>query len=104
MEWQLTNEEVIALAGSSCYYCGVEPNNPFNVFKTKEGSPRKGIKNFERIEEAAIVYNGVDRLDNDVGYITNNTVSCCKICNHAKHTQTVAEFFQWIEGLKTFLK
>lgn len=29
--------------------------------------------------------NGLDRVDNKVGYIVENVVSCCHFCNNAKH-------------------
>lgn len=29
--------------------------------------------------------NGIDRIDNEKGYILNNCVSCCKNCNRMKH-------------------
>ena len=34
------------------------------------------------------LYNGIDRIDNKLGYIKGNMTPCCKICNHAKHDLT----------------
>ncbi|AGE51590.1 hypothetical protein PBCVCvsA1_541L [Paramecium bursaria Chlorella virus CvsA1] len=36
--------------------------------------------------------NGIDRVNNDVGYISDNCVSCCGSCNIAKGTLNVEEF------------
>jgi hypothetical protein len=36
--------------------------------------------------------NGIDRLDNNTGYIENNVVSCCQMCNSAKGAQHPQEF------------
>lgn len=30
--------------------------------------------------------NGIDRLNNSIGYMRNNTVPCCDICNNLKNT------------------
>jgi hypothetical protein len=35
---------------------------------------------------------GVDRVNNALGYVRGNMVSCCKICNHMKHTMTLDDF------------
>jgi len=53
------------LVQSPCYYCG--HSNP---------------------EET----NGIDRMDNSIGYTNENCVSCCWICNRMKHVSSV-EFF-----------
>lgn len=50
-----------------CYYCGA-PGEPFN---------------------------GMDRVDNSRGYVDGNLVPCCKTCNIAKNTMTLAEFRAW---------
>jgi len=41
--------------------------------------------------------NGVDRVDNNLGYIAGNIVSSCKMCNIAKNNHSVDEFLSWIE-------
>jgi hypothetical protein len=41
--------------------------------------------------------NGIDRLDNTIGYIEGNVVSCCDICNYSKHTKGYIEFLSWID-------
>lgn len=43
--------------------------------------------------------NGIDRVNNDLGYINNNVVSCCKTCNLAKSSLTLIEFKNWINNL-----
>ena len=37
---------------------------------------------------------GVDRVDNDIGYILNNCVPCCKTCNWMKTNNTLDEFIR----------
>lgn len=38
------------------------------------------------------IYNGVDRMNNSLGYINKNCVSCCKICNYMKLEMSISEF------------
>lgn len=40
--------------------------------------------------------NGIDRLDSKLGYTTANSVPCCKWCNYAKNSMSVAEFKTFI--------
>jgi len=39
---------------------------------------------------------GIDRMNNEVGYIITNVVPCCKICNWCKSNLTIQEFREWI--------
>ncbi len=64
----------------NCFYCD---SVPMNVKKLKNNEVFK--------------YNGVDRKDNKVGYSIDNCVSCCYICNQAKHSLTLEYFTKWIE-------
>lgn len=80
-EWQLTKEQACVLLQQPCYYCGTEPNQGSRLSSTHNG---------------AFIYNGLDRVDNSKGYIIDNVVSCCKICNVAKNTQTLEEFKAWL--------
>lgn len=60
----------------SCFYCG-----------KKDSNSRK-----DRLTGELLSYNGVDRLDSNLGYETDNTVACCSTCNYMKGTLTVSEF------------
>ncbi len=42
------------------------------------------------------VYNGIDRLDNALGYTLDNCVPCCKRCNQAKNNMGLKEFRAWL--------
>ena len=39
--------------------------------------------------------NGIDRIDNALGYIESNVVACCPICNLAKRNLPVDTFVSW---------
>lgn len=78
--WSITFEDWVMLSQLSCRYCGSPPSN-----LSRGGYGRNGEYH----------YNGLDRVDNDVGYTLKNVVPCCKRCNCAKSDQTVTEFLDW---------
>ena len=45
----------------------------------------------------SIRVNGIDRIDSNIGYTKENSVSCCKFCNTAKSTMSRDEFLKWIK-------
>ena len=81
LEYNLTETQFKEIVQRDCFYCGAKPNNILNV---------KGLN-------GAYTYNGIDRIDNNKGYIVDNVVPCCKICNEAKKTRTLQEYKDWIE-------
>ena len=74
--WMLSNERVRELTKQDCFYCGIEPQQIIS-HPDYFGSYK---------------YNGIDRIDNALGYVPFNVVSCCGICNRAKDIQTYEEF------------
>lgn len=72
--WELSSQECVSLFLSACYYCGSSP----------QYHPRKKYKE--------IAYNGIDRVDNSIGYLTHNVVPCCTRCNLAKNNSSKEEF------------
>ena len=41
-------------------------------------------------------YNGIDRIDNALGYVIGNVTSCCGTCNKAKATMGRIDFLDWV--------
>jgi hypothetical protein len=41
-------------------------------------------------------YNGVDRVNNKLGYTVGNCVSSCIVCNVAKNDSSLEDFKKWI--------
>lgn len=39
-------------------------------------------------------YNGVDRVDNKIGYLEDNCVPCCRTCNYMKKNMDIASFIR----------
>lgn len=44
----------------------------------------------------------IDRIDNNKGYEIDNCVSCCKLCNRAKHTLTIDQFLSHMQKIVNF--
>lgn len=84
-DFSLTEEEIRLIIFSNCFYCGTVPNLIY---------PCNGRNLTTR-------YIGIDRVNNSLGYITNNCVPCCAICNRAKSTMRQEEFLEWINRLKS---
>ena len=79
--FSLTKEEFTNLTKSRCYYCRCEPSQIFKY----------------RGSFGDYIYNGVDRLDNDHGYLVENCVPCCMECNFKKGSQGHTFFLQWVK-------
>ena len=98
--WDITSKEAIELFQANCKYCGIEPTNTYNAYMTKEG--KRSSQNIERVDSAWIKFNGIDRVDNTLGYLLSNCNSCCKTCNLAKHAMNYQDFLQWLNRLVKF--
>jgi hypothetical protein len=61
--FDLSLDDFRVLTSGNCYYCGKTPDK---YWKTNTYS-------------FPYLYNGVDRVDNSIGYNLENCVSCCKI-------------------------
>ncbi len=80
--FDLSFDEVKKLTSNNCFYCGQKPNMKRKPHNTVNGE---------------YIYNGIDRIDNVIGYEIENCVSCCTHCNYAKHTMTIKEFRKWMK-------
>lgn len=86
-EFDLPISEFNNLLISDCYYCGCKPSN-----KSKSTN-----------NTGEFYYNGIDRLDNTIGYISGNCVPCCERCNTAKNNRSASEFIDWIKKIYSHL-
>lgn len=80
-----------SLIFENCYYCNSIPSNKFKL-------PNKTHENY------FIYYNGIDRIDSTKGYLEDNCVSCCKICNTSKSNIPMEEWKNWIINISSNLK
>lgn len=82
--FELTIDIFEKLTSSDCIYCGSPPNQIYETNIEKKGINRGIYK-----------YNGIDRVNNKIGYTEENCVPCCKFCNSAKHDIELPEFIEW---------
>ena len=80
--FELTLEQVSELSQQVCTYCDNSPLQYYSRFP-----------NF--------IYNGIDRVDNNVGYLETNVVPCCYICNKMKNVLTKDEFMEHVNKIWT---
>ena len=76
LEFSLTRKQFRKLTQRNCFYCGIKP------YKT---TCRPGAN-------GEFIYNGIDRVNNIKGYIVDNCVTCCSMCNNMKHAYTQQNF------------
>lgn len=81
LEWALSGVDFLDLTQQYCHYCHVAPSN---ICVRKH---------------ATFVYSGIDRKDNQIGYVLTNCVACCKQCNMAKRDVDYITFMGWIRRL-----
>jgi hypothetical protein len=91
--WLLTRDQFRGLILSPCFYCGETKGNSTKTTWSAKGGPNREMTN-----------NGIDRKDNTLGYSLDNSVSCCKHCNFAKHSFTLDEFREWIIKTNRYLE
>lgn len=91
IEFTLSISEIVDLLKGNCFYCGREPSNKFNVL-----SNRYNKYYVNDNDKYNILYNGIDRVDNNIGYVEGNVVSCCNHCNTAKLNRSLDEFKEWV--------
>lgn len=87
VRFDISEELVERLIQQPCIYCGVE--------FSKEYVRHSKVFNSEKV-----YLNGIDRVDSSLGYLDENIVPCCKICNSAKSNKTLGEFVEYVRGVK----
>ncbi len=76
ISFELTKEQFRELTQGACFYCGDGPTQEIKV-PSNNGS---------------YVYNGIDRLNSDLGYTVENCVSACGTHNLMKLDMSVEQF------------
>ena len=74
LDFNLSLTDFTTLTEQSCYYCGIVQERGFN---------------------------GIDRMNSVVGYIADNCVSCCQMCNYMKASLSVDAFLGRVEHILT---
>jgi hypothetical protein len=89
LDFDISTSDFRRLVKSPCFYCATLPT-PMETFLNRYSLAAKN-----RDEP----FNGIDRLDNDKGYVSGNVVPCCITCNRAKGTMPYKDFLLWIHRL-----
>lgn len=90
MNFELTPQQFYDITQKNCYYCDSPP------LSASKGTAKGASKPF--------IYNGIDRVDNNRGYILENCVPCCFICNIMKRNYNVLDFLYHINRISSNLK
>lgn len=82
-EWSLSPHDVKDIVTKNCFYCDAPPGNTI-----------RGRKN-----EPVYLHSGIDRMDNNRGYLRSNCVPCCRICNMMKNSLDLGLFLSHIRRI-----
>jgi hypothetical protein len=74
LEFTITNDDYKTITEQDCYLCGK---------KSTETNT-----------------NGIDRVDNIIGYTVENSKACCKECNHMKNSYALEDLMAKIERIR----
>lgn len=85
LEYSLTDDELSFIWLQACVYC-----------ETLGGNQMRGRNRGRSTMELLQQYNGLDRVDSNLGYVAGNVVPCCRWCNQAKSSRPVGEFLTWL--------
>lgn len=77
LDFDLSEDDFVTMTGLPCTYCG-EYSDAYN----------------------GIQFNGIDRVDSNLGYSMNNCAPCCAICNRMKLDLDVSD---WISKMKQII-
>jgi len=88
LNFELKEIQIKDIVSKPCHYCGYYP---------KDSRDKNCYKYID-------TYNGIDRIDNSLGYNVQNCVPCCEHCNYAKNNYSYEEFINWIKRLVNFNK
>lgn len=79
LSFNLSLDDFQEICSATCFYCGSPPKTKMQV--------GRGLK------------NGIDRINNVIGYEPSNCVSCCWNCNRMKGKMTHKEFTDHIQKI-----
>jgi hypothetical protein len=77
--WNITKEQFKEITSSNCRYCGKPP------LQIAYGNGQRNVN-------GDYLYNGIDRIDNSIGYEAGNIAPSCFICNSSKGTMAESDF------------
>lgn len=88
-EFSLSKREFRLITSKNCQYCGSEPK-PYYA------------KHRAVISPVPYLCNGIDRVNNDIGYTLSNCVPCCSMCNYMKRGLSSSEFINHVHRISSY--
>lgn len=89
--FELSFEDFVDITQHECYLCGVKPSQVYIHGKR-----------LARYTREPFIYNGIDRCENDIGYVTGNLAASCGTCNMAKRFLNIETFLEYIKRAYKF--
>lgn len=90
-KFDLTYEKFKSIISENCFYCGSEP---VETLKSKAINTTN----------IPIKHNGIDRMNNELGYSDFNSLPCCGICNIMKRNLSIDDFIEHIYKINNKVK
>lgn len=84
--FELTEEQFKGIICQDCSECHASPKEIARKYKTASATP--------------ILANGVDRINNDIGYVITNVQPMCTPCNMAKSNLGEKKFKEWTAQIR----
>lgn len=88
LAFSLSRQQFAVLVCSPCHYCGTAFSN---LRRNRHRHCKEGFP-----------HNGIDRINNEHGYVLGNVVACCRVCNRAKRDMNEKDFIAWIDRLADY--
>ena len=85
-EWNINKNFFKKLIYQNCFYCGRPPSSQFCIARIKK-------------PENILIYNGIDRKNNELNYTEENCITACSICNRMKMDLKYEEFISKIKEI-----
>ena len=115
LEFTFSEEEFKEMVVKPCYYCDIVDDKGFDEnpdcigeakmqvgFRINAEEPKSAPSNSAAKDKVLRSFNGIDRINQSVGYIQSNGVSCCAMCNWLKGSLDSATFIKRIRHIHSF--
>lgn len=87
LKFDLTKEQFKEIILKNCFYCNEKPK----------------MHHTKRSYNGEFISNGIDRINPSIGYILNNCVPCCKICNIMKNKYEINFFISHLKRILNYV-
>lgn len=86
-EFNLEYDKFKDIISKNCFYCG---SKPIETLKSKTINKT----------DIPVKHNGIDRVNNQLGYSEFNSLPCCSICNIMKRNLSFDDFIEHVSKIK----